>query len=186
MRHWRKIRRIEKAYGDKTLRFGPFAFKERVVLLVGKNGSGKTTLLKCLAGLLRTEKGFIKDTMTYIGGDAALPLNLTGRQYLTSVLRMVGKTHAHRLQRLIDHFELGAFLERPIRQYSDGMLRRTALAGGLLGVEGTVLLDEPMRALDEAYRTRLVEWVAQSGSPFMIATHDPSAFKKLDHEQVRL
>ncbi|MFW6284982.1 MAG: ABC transporter ATP-binding protein [Bacillota bacterium] len=185
MRHWRRIRRIEKTYGDKVLTFGPFDFKERVILLVGKNGSGKTTLLKCLAGLIRTDAGFLNHPMIYIGGDS-LPLNLTGREYLNAVLRLVGKTHANRLQRLIDHFDLTAFLKRPIKTYSDGMLRRTALVGGLLRLEGTVLLDEPMRALDTEYRVRLVEWISQSNAPFMIATHDPSAFKHLNCEVVSL
>ncbi|MFW5913673.1 MAG: ATP-binding cassette domain-containing protein [Bacillota bacterium] len=186
MRHWRRIRRIEKAYGAKVLSFGPFDFKQRVILLVGKNGSGKTTLLKCLAGLLRTEKGFLKHPMTYIGGEDTLPVNLTGGQYLSAMLRVVGGHHANRLQRLIDHFDLNGFLKHPIKEYSDGMLRRTALAGGLLKLEGTVLLDEPMRALDGVYRKRLVEWISQSNTPFMIATHDPTAFKNLDYEKVTL
>ncbi|MFW6284897.1 MAG: ATP-binding cassette domain-containing protein [Bacillota bacterium] len=179
MRHWKRIQKIEKAYGRTVLAFGPFELEKRVVLLVGKNGSGKTTLLKCLAGLLKTDRGFLDYPMTYIGDSDALPLNLTGRAFIDAMLRMVGPDHSTRLERLVEHFDLKPFLDRPIKDYSDGMRKRTLLVGGLLRREGTVLLDEPMRALDGHYQKRLFEWIAQSTMPFMIATHTPSRFSAL-------
>lgn len=186
MRHWKRIEGFSKTYGGKTLPFGSLTFNKRVVLLEGVNGSGKTTLLKCLSGLLRSDRGFLACGMEYIAGGEALAGDMKARAYLEAVLRMLGKGHEHRLRRLIEHFELTPFLDVAIRACSDGMRQRLALVGGLLQSGCPLLLDEPMRTLDSRYRRRLVEWIGQSGQAFLIATHDPGAYRRLDTERHRL
>lgn len=180
MGHWKRIEAFAKTYKGKTLSFGPLAMEKRVVLLVGENGSGKTTLLKCLAGLRRTDKGFMKTRMEYVAGGAALPGNMRAGAYLDALGEMTGDDHERRLERLVGQFDITAFSDIRIQDCSDGMRQRLALAGGLLQRGSTLLLDEPMRTLDERYRRRLVEWIAQSASPFLIATHDPKAYRRLD------
>lgn len=180
MRHWKRIEAFTKTYGKRTLVFGPFSMERRVVLLVGENGSGKTTLLKCLSGLTRTDLGFMRTRMAYCPGGTALPGNMKGRAYLEALAMMAGGGHEGRLKRLVSQFDLNVLLDLPIKDCSDGMRQRLALAGALLERGRTVLLDEPMRTLDARYRRRLVEWIAQSVTPFLIATHDLEAYQALE------
>lgn len=186
MRHWRRIEAFRKTYPGKPLSFGPLALEKRVVLVMGENGSGKTTMLKCLSGLIRTDEGFMNHGMEYVAGGAALPGNMKARAYLDALLKMAGDGHVTRLERLKGQFDLTPFLDCTIQDCSDGMRQRLALVGGLLKRGRTVLLDEPMRTLDSKYRRRLVEWIAQSKGAFLVATHEPGAYRRLNTGTLRL
>ena len=186
MGYWKRIEPFSMTYGRLTLDFGPYTFKKRVVLMLGRNGSGKTTCLKCLASLLPADQGVLHYGMQYVAGRFSLPLNLKVREYLDASLGMAHDTRRICLEKLVGHFDLALLLDKPLKACSDGMRQRVAIAAALLHDDMPILLDEPLRSLDDTYRHRLVEWIMQGRSGFVIATHEPEAFKTLDPEVVHI
>lgn len=161
------------------------------VILAGHNGAGKSTLLSVLATLIRPTSGEVlfdgqppaalgAELRATIGFAAEQPLGyaeLTGRE------NVVLQAKAHRLpnpgeraEEMIEALGLAALADRPAGGYSQGELRRLALARALVHSPRMLLLDEPTSGLDVMGATTLVELIRDqntSGTVMLISTHDP-------------
>lgn len=136
----------------------------RIYGILGPNGSGKTTTMKLLLGLLkptcgeirvldgqptdlavRAKVGFLPEesylyrylsaveTMRYFSQLMALESSKKDEKILQIILEKVGLMHAQ---------------NRPVKEYSKGMMRRLGLALILLKDPELVFLDEPTVGLD--------------------------------------
>src|SRR5690606_19353749 len=131
-----------------------------VLGLLGPNGSGKTTTVRMLATLLRPTSGTarilgldvrtqadrVRRVIGLTGQFTAVDPNLTGRENLLFIARLLGsrRAEARRAARdLLDRFSLAEVSDRPVRTYSGGMRRRLDLAASLLGDPAVLFLDEP-------------------------------------------
>ncbi len=168
----------------------------RVTILFGPSGSGKTTVLRCLAGLERPDRGFIRfagqawfDAETgdcippqrrgagYLFQDYALFPHLTVEGNIAYGLG--GLTAADRRQRVAEAVALlgldGLRARRPA-QLSGGEQQRVALARALVRAPCLLLLDEPLSALDaptrEPLRRELRRLLVGLGIPVLLVTHD--------------
>ena len=143
-----------------------------VLALLGPNGSGKTTTVRMLATRLkptsgtariagldvRTQSREIRRSMGLTGQFTAIDPNLTGRENLLFVARLLGMTRARarrRAEDLLHRFALAEASDRPARTYSGGMSRRLDLASSLLGDPRVLFLDEPTTGLDPIARDHL-------------------------------
>ena len=143
-----------------------------VLGLLGPNGSGKTTTVRMLATLLkptsgtarilgldvRTQADRIRRAIGLTGQFTAVDPNLTGRENLLFIARLLGsrRAEARRAARdLLDRFSLAEVSDRPVRTYSGGMRRRLDLAASLLGDPAVLFLDEPTTGLDPVAREQL-------------------------------
>ncbi|WLD12195.1 ATP-binding cassette domain-containing protein [Planctellipticum variicoloris] len=135
----------------------------QVVAIVGPNGMGKSTLLGVIAGTLTPQKGHvligglrrrasvddelaIRRQAVYLPDRPWLPGSRTGREYLLAVGRLYGVDDDRLMEhvdRLLEVFEIKAIADSPIRSYSNGQQKKTALAGVLATEAPTLLLDEP-------------------------------------------
>ena len=105
--------------------------KGRIVGIMGKNGAGKSTLLRVLGGIYPPTSGRIEVHGQVVGlfelGGVSNP-NLTGREYATRYLRIMGasskKSLASLLQDIQGFSELAQAFEQRIRTYSSGMAAR--------------------------------------------------------------
>jgi energy-coupling factor transport system ATP-binding protein len=137
---------------------------ERVALM-GRNGAGKSTLLRLLKGLAEPTRGRIERA-----GEVALLLQNPG-DYLI---------HEHASEETGEPGLAAAGLsgrgDANPRDLSGGERQRLALEivlGG--GPVAAVLLDEPTRGMDHAYRDALatqIDRLAAEGAAVMVATHD--------------
>ena len=160
---------------------------ERLAVL-GRNGAGKTTLLRCIAGSLTPTTGSVlvdgrapdrSQTRAQIGavlpGERSFALRLSGLENLRffARLRLRGSRRAERaVEALIDELALRDIVERRVSACSTGMVQQLGFARALLGAPTVLLLDEPMRSLDDAAVGRL--WAALERRPelaILIATH---------------
>jgi len=143
-----------------------------VVGLLGPNGSGKTTTVRMLATLIaptsgtarvlgldvRTQAERIRHAIGLTGQFTAIDPNLTGRENLLFIARLLGQRRGDARRRaldLLDRFSLTAAADKPARTYSGGMRRRLDLAASLLGEPAVLFLDEPTTGLDPIAREQL-------------------------------
>ncbi len=153
--------------------------------LIGHNGAGKSTLLELLFGRLSPTSGTVRvcgvevcaepaAARAVIGGvpeEAALYEWLTAREWFELVAEVRGHGNVASALAICD---LGADAERPIREYSQGMRRRTALAAALLGEPPVVLLDEALNGLDPPSAARIkgiLRGVVDTGRTVVLSTH---------------
>ncbi len=143
--------------------------------LLGPNGAGKTTTIKVLLGLLRPDSGEIRILGKPPGHPEALksigflPENpyfyshLTGMEFLEFVGQLFGLEGSQadlRKQReeLVDSVGLSRqWADKPMNQYSKGMLQRLGIAQSLVNDPEILFLDEPMSGLDPIGRRDIRE-----------------------------
>jgi ABC-2 type transport system ATP-binding protein len=77
---------------------------------------------------------------------------LTTREFLEFVAEVRGRGDVGRALEIAD---LGADADRPIREYSQGMRRRAALAAAMLGDPPVLVLDEALNGLDPPSSARV-------------------------------
>jgi daunorubicin resistance ABC transporter ATP-binding subunit len=140
--------------------------------LLGRNGSGKTTTVRMLTTLLRPTSGAASvagfdivrqsDDVRRSSGvtlqDAALDPNMTGREHLNLIGRLLlsgKKEAATRSTEILDAFGLSVAADRRIGTYSGGMQRRLDIATALFSRPPVLFLDEPTTGLDPQSRRAL-------------------------------
>jgi ABC-2 type transport system ATP-binding protein len=159
--------------------------------LLGPNGAGKTTTIRMLVGLLRPSRGavrvcgydVVKDPrhahlhIGYVPDEPCLYDKLTGREFLWFIADMFGMPRhlaSQRIDREIEHFELGEFADDLSESYSLGMKQRLVFAASLLHDPDVLVLDEPMVGLDPR-SVRIVKDLLQQrtreGMTVFMSTH---------------
>lgn len=131
-----------------------------ITAIVGPNASGKTTFNRIVLGLVRPDAGEIifdglrlngtaayRERIGYMPQIARYPENLSGRDVMSLVRDVRGDT-APRDEELVDLFELGPMLDKPLRVLSGGMRQRINAALAFLFRTDLLILDEPTAGLD--------------------------------------
>jgi ABC-2 type transport system ATP-binding protein len=153
--------------------------------LIGHNGAGKSTCLRMLVGLLRPTEGTVRVLGTDVVADplaarrhlGAVPDEpavyewLTAREFLELVAAVRGQGDVGAALELA---ALGDDADRPVREYSQGMRRRTALAAALLGDPPVLVLDEALNGLDPptaARVKRVLRDAVDAGRTVLLSTH---------------
>ncbi len=191
--------RVEKRYpggggvrGTLTIPLGG----PSVTVVFGPSGAGKTTLLRCIAGLERPERGFIRfgdevwlDTeagvwvppqrrrVGFVFQDDVLFPHRTVWGNVVYGLRGMGRAErTRRVAEMLRLLELEALADRYPRTLSGGQRRRVALARALAPGPRLLLLDEPLAALDaparQEVRRRIRQVLARTGIPAVLVTHE--------------
>ena len=167
-----------------------------LVCIVGPSGCGKTTTLRLIAGFIEPSAGEILvggkvlssaartvppegRNMSMIFQSYALWPHMTVAEnvaYGLKIRRLDKATIDSRLKAILSTARLEALAERYPAELSGGQQQRVSLARALVVEPETLLLDEPLSALDAKLRdemrlelTRLQENV---GITFIIVTHD--------------
>jgi molybdate transport system ATP-binding protein len=160
-----------------------------VTAVLGKSGSGKTSLLESIAGLRPKARGRIaidgailldsvarirvppeNRAIGYVPQDLALFPHLTVRENI-----LYSQTGAEQFGTLVDVFEVGALLDRYPAVLSGGEKQRVALARALIRSPRLLLLDEPLAALDQILKERLLHFLRRVRDvlrvPMIYVTH---------------
>ena len=136
--------------------------------LLGPSGSGKTTLLNICAGYLAPTEGrlFVNDrdvtelpprarNMGMVFQSYALFPHMTVGENVAYGLRVKRRPRGEIRKRVADTLEmvrLAGFEDRGIRELSGGQQQRVALARAIVIEPDTLLMDEPLGALDRQLR----------------------------------
>lgn len=178
---------VRKTYGrvlavDRVdFRIAPGTF----VGLIGHNGAGKSTCLKMLMGLVHPSEGRVtidgvdvatdpleaRRRLGAVPEEPALYEWLSAREFFEFVAEVRGTGDVARALEVAD---LGSDAERPIREYSQGMRRRTALGSALLASPPVLVLDEALNGLDPPSAARvkgLLRAHVDGGGTVLLSTH---------------
>jgi len=183
-----------------TKKFGNFTAVDNLSLTVpkgeffgflGPNGAGKTTTIKMIVGLFAPTAGTVivndfdivkqpmeaKQSIAYIPDIPFLYEKLTGREFLYFIggLFRIPKSALHsRVAELIEHFEIGGWIDKRTEDYSQGMKQRITIAAALIHHPKTIVIDEPMIGLDPRSAKIVRETLhaqSQNGVSILMSTH---------------
>ena len=139
-----------------------FTFKKgRIYGLLAINGSGKTTLFRAISKLLPLGSGHIaaSPSLFYYESVEWLDGNLSGMDYLR-LIKNIWKSDLN-LGDEIAYWEMSDYINLPIRKYSLGMKQRLVIAMYFLSQAKCWLMDEVTNGLDEYYRQKFFDRLAQ-------------------------
>lgn len=139
-----------------------FTFKKgRIYGILAINGSGKTTLFRAMSKLLPLSSGHIAGppSLFYYESVEWLDENLSGMDYLR-LIKNIWKSGLN-LSDEIAYWEMSDYISLPIRKYSLGMKQRLVIAMYFLSQAKCWLMDEVTNGLDEYYRQKFFDRLAQ-------------------------
>ena len=185
---------LVKSFGDTTAVDGVDLAVRRgsVYGVLGPNGAGKTTTIRMLATLLRPDAGSarvlghdivseadaVRGLVSLTGQLASVDEDLTGRENLILLGRLLGLKRAHakdRAAELLDAFGLADAAGRLVKNYSGGMRRRLDIAASIVVTPELMFLDEPTTGLDPRSRNQvwdIIRALVAEGTTILLCTQD--------------
>jgi ABC-type polysaccharide/polyol phosphate transport system ATPase subunit len=156
--------------------------------LIGENGSGKSTLLKCIARILRPEKGRIEtrgkiSALLELG--AGFHPELTGRENIFlngSILGLSKKQVMERFDEIVDFAGLQHFIDTPVKNYSSGMYVRLGFSVAINVDPDILLIDEVLAVGDAEFQRKCLEKFddfRRSGKTVVIVSHAVNSIRNL-------
>ena len=161
--------------------------------LLGPNGAGKTTFLSVLSNLITPEQGEvhvlgrdirrdgaeITRRMNLSSGHANFLWSMTVREnieYYAMLYGVPGKQRKHKVDQLLDLFDLRDFAKVRFEELSTGTKQKLSLAKALVNDPELLLLDEPTVGLDPDVARRIRETIQrlhkEQGTTILMTTHN--------------
>ena len=173
-----KVYRLYKRPVDRLLEALPFGAKHtptefwalrdvtlnvehgEVLSVIGANGSGKSTLLQIVSGILEPTRGRVVTrgriaALLELG--AGFNPEFTGREnvFLNGEILGMPRREMERAFPAIEKFaEIGAFIDRPVKEYSSGMYVRLAFATAIHVEPEILIVDEALAVGDAIFANR--------------------------------
>jgi ABC-2 type transport system ATP-binding protein len=158
--------------------------------VLGPNGAGKTTTIRMLATLLRPDAGeakvlghdiideadAVRGVVSLTGQLASVDEDLTGRENLILIGRLLGLKHADakaRADELLEAFGIAEAAGRLVKNYSGGMRRRLDISASIVVTPEVMFLDEPTTGLDPRSRNQvwdIIRALAGEGTTILLCT----------------
>jgi molybdate transport system ATP-binding protein len=190
--------------GDFSLKVDLSIPGHGVSALFGPSGCGKTTLLRAIAGLEKSQKGYLKvgDTiwqddqqflaphrrpLGYVFQEPSLFAHLTVKRNLEYGLkRLKENTKKISLEQAVELLGIDQLLHRRPHQLSGGEQQRVAIARALAVSPSILLLDEPLAALDLARKQEILPYLEslhrELDIPILYVSHSRDEVARLaDH-----
>ncbi len=175
--------------------------KGEKLAFIGPNGAGKSTTIKMLTGILYPSSGKMKvlgldpslerkklayQIGTVFGQRSQLLPNLP----LTDSMELFGVMYdltdaqiKKRMGELVEIFNLGAFVNQPVRKLSLGQRMRAEVAVSLIHKPKIIFLDEPTIGLDvvakKNLRDLLLKVNKEEGTTIFLTSHDVGDIESL-------
>ncbi len=172
------------ALRDVNLRVEP----GEVFALVGPNGSGKSTLLQIVAGIMQPTRGRVITSgriAALLELGAGFNPEFTGREnvYLNGEIMGLSRAEVETAFPKIEEFAgIGAFIDRPVKEYSSGMYVRLAFSTAIHVEPEVLIVDEALAVGDAIFANRCVrklEELKERKVTILFVSHDLGIVKRL-------
>ncbi|MHC5218334.1 ABC transporter ATP-binding protein [Enterococcus sp. LJL128] len=197
-----EMNQVEKNFGNiKAINGLDITVQEgQVCAFLGHNGAGKTTTLRMLLGLVRQDKGSISvfgldprkngDQIRAMCGVLSEEVGLyeplsvyDNLMYFADIYGMPRNEANLRINSALEQFGIADKRDLPVKGFSTGMKKKTALIRAMLHRPRLLMLDEPTNGLDpEAtleLREMLKKLAKESGATILLTTHNLSEVQKI-------
>lgn len=174
-----------------------YQFENKVYGILGESGCGKTTLLRTIAGLTKPLSGEVildgvRVTKPNKNDIYMLHQNYTSFDWLSCLdniliaKRVKGNItdgDVESAMRMLEMVRLREHADKYPRQLSGGMRQRLALARTLFTSPSTILMDEPLSALDsetrEDMQNLILDTHKRTNNTIIMITHSIEEAKKM-------
>lgn len=160
-----------------------------VVGIIGKNGSGKSTLLRAVSGIFSPDSGEIEtygNTVSLMALGVGFRPDLSGREniFLSGLLLGFRESQIReRLDEIIEFSELGDFIDRPVRTYSNGMFSKLAFSISAIMEPDILLIDEVLSVGDAKFKKKSYQKIrtllSERVKTAMIVSHNMDTLRTL-------
>ncbi|MBR3281100.1 MAG: ATP-binding cassette domain-containing protein [Clostridia bacterium] len=172
-----------------------------VLAFIGPNGAGKSTTIKMMTGILYPDGGSIKvlgidptkerkklayEIGTVFGQKEQLWTHLTpydNFKFFGAIYDIDDKEVEKRIEDLKNRFELGEFINTPVRNLSLGQRIRCEIVASLIHRPKILFLDEPTIGLDPVVKDNIRKLIKQMNKEYhttiFLTSHDISDIEKL-------
>ncbi len=201
-----KVYRLYRRPADRLLELLPFSQRSaptefwalrdvsltvergEVLGLIGPNGSGKSTLLQIVSGILEPTRGRVVAhgriaALLELG--AGFNPEFTGREnvFLNGEILGIDRRDMARVFPEIERFaEIGAFMDRPVKEYSTGMYVRLAFSTAIHVDPEILIVDEALAVGDAIFANRCVKKFVELKErkvTVLFVSHDLGLVKRL-------
>jgi lipopolysaccharide transport system ATP-binding protein len=159
-----------------------------VLGVIGPNGSGKSTLLQIVSGILEPTRGRVVAhgriaALLELG--AGFNPEFTGREnvFLNGEILGIARTDMARVFPEIERFaEIGAFIDRPVKEYSTGMYVRLAFSTAIHVDPEILIVDEALAVGDAIFANRCIKKFVELKErkvTVLFVSHDLGLVKRL-------
>ena len=186
-----EVKNLTKDYGSGRGVFDvSFSVNEGEVFgFLGPNGAGKSTIIRHLMGFSKPDSGdtllFGKPTFDeyskilnhvgYIPGEIALPVGITGFEFIKMMQDMQKVHNSQLLDKMLDLFKLSqATLKSETKRMSLGEKRKLAVVVAFMHDPDVLILDEPTSGLDPVMQNNFIEFVREEkkrGKTILLSSH---------------
>ena len=175
--------------------------KGEILAFIGPNGAGKSTTIKMLTGILYPTSGEIEvdginpskerkklayKIGTVFGQKEQLWMHLTpydNFKFFGAIYDIPNKEIEKRIEELKNTFDLGNFINTPVRNLSLGQRIRCEIVASLIHKPEILFLDEPTIGLDpvvkENIRKLIKKMNKELGTTIFLTSHDIGDIEKL-------
>lgn len=158
------------------------------VAVMGESGSGKTTLIKLILGILSPQSGSVDiaaKRISVVFQEDRLLSWYSARENAALAIDGCGKKQSARIAgEYLDKLEILPFADKPISELSGGMQRRVSIARALAFGGDMLILDEPLKGLDEQLKARTARIIKERFDTVLLITHDEDELKLFDCKRV--
>ena len=175
--------------------------KGEMIAFIGPNGAGKSTTIKMLTGILYPDSGDIEvmgidprrkrkqlayEIGTVFGQKEQLWMHLTpydNFKFFGAIYDLDERVVEKRIIELVELFEIGEFLNTPVRNLSLGQRIRCEIAASLIHKPKILFLDEPTIGLDPVVKENIRTFIKRMNKEYkttiFLTSHDVGDIEKL-------
>ena len=166
-----------------------------IVGIIGHNGAGKSTLLRMIGGVGRPDEGrlTVRGRVTGILDlGAGFHPDLSGREnvFVNGVIAGLTRHEVRqRFEAIVEFAELSAFIDSPLRTYSQGMRQRLGFAVATHTDADVLLIDEMLAVGDHRFNRKCLDRIAEfrtRGCAVVLASHALSSVRELCDHAIQL